>query len=172
MIETLIAKIGLPALVGVLGKALGDMESDKAKLAGQALEDVGAAIKAGGISANEVAEAHRHLETLAKMEAEQTKENIAQVNQSLRAEIVSEDKFVRRMRPTFGYLMAITWAAQMLAIAYIIVFQPDKAGGIMSAMGSLSAIWGVGLSVLGIYVYKRSEDKKILPTGEVVTWER
>ena len=27
-------------------------------------------------------------------------------------------------------------------------------------MSSLSAIWAVGLSVLGIYVYKRSEDKK------------
>ncbi len=28
-------------------------------------------------------------------------------------------------------------------------------------MESLGTIWAVGLSVLGIYVYKRSEDKKL-----------
>jgi len=31
----------------------------------------------------------------------------------------------------------------------------------MNGMASLSAIWTVGLSVLGIYVYKRSKDKEI-----------
>ncbi len=65
------------------------------------------------------------------------------------------------MRPTFGYLMALTWAAQMFGIAYVIVFDTARAGVVMGAMSSLSAIWAVGLSVLGIYVYKRSEDKKI-----------
>jgi hypothetical protein len=28
-------------------------------------------------------------------------------------------------------------------------------------MASLSTIWAVGLSVLGVYIFKRSEDKKI-----------
>ena len=32
----------------------------------------------------------------------------------------------------------------------------------MHGMSALSTIWGVGLSVLGIYVYKRSEDKKLV----------
>ena len=64
------------------------------------------------------------------------------------------------MRPTFGYMMALTWAAQMLAVAYVIVFDTAKSGLVLSAMSSLSAIWAVGLSVLGIYVYRRSEDKK------------
>ncbi len=68
---------------------------------------------------------------------------------------------MRRMRPTFGYIMAITWRVQMLALAYTIITEPDKAGVIVSSMESLSMIWSVGLSVLGIYVYKRSEDKKI-----------
>ena len=31
------------------------------------------------------------------------------------------------------------------------------------AVQSLSMIWTVGLSVLGIYVYKRSEEKKLAP---------
>jgi hypothetical protein len=65
------------------------------------------------------------------------------------------------MRPTFGYLMALTWAAQMFAIAFIMVFETEKASLVIQAVESLSGIWAVGLSVLGIYVYKRSEDKKI-----------
>ncbi|MDP9195405.1 MAG: hypothetical protein M3O22_01330 [Pseudomonadota bacterium] len=34
------------------------------------------------------------------------------------------------------------------------------AGEAISAMASLGTIWIVGLSVLGIYVYKQSEEKK------------
>lgn len=64
------------------------------------------------------------------------------------------------MRPTFGYLIAVTWAAQMLALAYVIVFETGKASLVIEAMESLGTIWAVGLSVLGIYVYKRSEEKK------------
>lgn len=70
------------------------------------------------------------------------------------------------MRPTFGYLMAFTWAAQMFAIAYVIVFRTSESYRLLQGMESLGMIWAVGLSVLGVYVYKRSEDKKIIP-GEV-----
>jgi hypothetical protein len=49
----------------------------------------------------------------------------------------------------------------MFGLAYIIVFQTEKAAYILEGMASLSTIWAVGLSVLGIYVYKRSEDKKV-----------
>jgi Holin of 3TMs, for gene-transfer release len=86
---------------------------------------------------------------------------LSEVNQSIRAESASPDAYVRRMRPTFGYLMAITWAAQMLALAYVVVFETEKARTVLEGMESLSTIWAVGLSVLGIYVYKRSEEKKI-----------
>ena len=77
------------------------------------------------------------------------------------AEANSADPYVRRMRPTFGYLMAITWAAQMLGLAYVMIFQTEKAPAVLDGMEALSTIWAVGLSVLGIYVYKRSEEKKV-----------
>lgn len=76
-------------------------------------------------------------------------------------DVLVEDKYVRRMRPTFGYLLAFTWAAQMFAAAYVIVFDTENAPEVLRAMGELGTIWAVGLSVLGIYVFKRSEDKKI-----------
>lgn len=162
MIPALLAKVGLPVLVNVVAEALGRVNNPATKAASEALKKVDTDIKTGGITPTQIAEANRHAEKMAEIAIEQDKVAMAEVNQSLRAEIASEDEYVRRMRPTFGYLMALTWAAQMLGVAYVIVFDTGRSGEVMAAMSHLSAIWAVGLSVLGIYVYKRSEDKKIL----------
>ena len=169
MLETLIGRIGIPALVTILSQALGSVDNPITKTASEALAKVNEAVKNGGLSQEQLAEVNRHAEAIAAIQLQEHKVAIEQVNASLRAEIASEDKYVRRMRPTFGYLMAVTWAAQMLAIAYVIVFETAQAGVVMSAMASLSAIWAVGLSVLGIYVYKRSEDKKGAEK-EIIFW--
>ena len=57
----------------------------------------------------------------------------------------------------------------MFGLAYVVIFKTDKAAAVLAGMASLSTIWAVGLSVLGIYVYKRSEDKKIFnpPAREI-----
>jgi hypothetical protein len=168
MLPALIAKIGLPVLVNVLSEVLGGIDNPVTKGAAKALEQVDDALKTGGVSPEQLAEANRHAETLAQMQSEEYKAAVEQVNASLRAEIASTDPYVRRMRPTFGYLMAATWAAQMFGIAYVIIFDTSHAGEVMAAMASLSAIWGVGLSVMGIYVYKRSEEKQA--GREVIFW--
>ena len=170
MLETILAKIGLPILISVLSQSLKSINSPAAKGAVDALEKVDEALKAGQISSEQLSEANRHLEEIAKIQSEEMKLSLSEINQTIREEVVSQDKYVRRMRPTFGYIMAVTWAAQMLAIAYIIIFDTQRAGFIINAIGSLSAIWGVGLSVLGIYVYKRSEDKKLGGGREVIFW--
>lgn len=64
------------------------------------------------------------------------------------------------MRPIFGYIVAVSWGVQMCAVAFVICFKTEQAAGVINSMGALSATWAVGLSVLGIYVYKRSEEKK------------
>lgn len=170
MLESLLTRIGLPVLMNIVAEALRGVDTPVTKGAAKALEEVEAAIKGGQITPEQMGEAHRHAEEMTKMALEQEAETVRQVNQSLRAEIVSEDKYVRRMRPTFGYLMAFTWAAQMLGLAYVIVFDTQRSVMVLNAMGNLSAIWAVGLSVLGIYVYKRSEDKKTLPQNETIFW--
>jgi hypothetical protein len=149
--------LGLPFLISTISKALSKIDNVTAQSASESLRKVEDAIAQGSITVEQAAEANRHVEELAKYESEKLKE----INASLRAEVLSEDKYVRRMRPTFGYLMALTWAAQMFAIAFIMVFETEKASLVIQAVESLSGIWAVGLSVLGIYVYKRSEDKKI-----------
>lgn len=172
MLETLLAKIGLPLLISFVSESLKSISSPVAQSASKALEQVDEALKAGQISTEEIKEANRHIETLAQLQSEEIRSNIEEVNKSLRAEIASQDKYIRRMRPTFGYIMAVSWAAQTLGIAYIIIFDTQRAGYMLNAMSSLSAIWAVGLSVLGIYVYKRSEDKKLQIPPETIFWNK
>lgn len=172
MLESILARIGLPLLISFVSESLKQIDNPVTKGAAKALEEVDNALKAGQISPEQLAEANRHAEEIAKMQSEEYRAAFEEINKSLRAEIASQDPYVRRMRPTFGYLMAITWAAQMLGIAYVIIFDTMRAAAIMQGMASLSAIWAVGLSVLGIYVYKRSEDKKLfsLPP-ETIDWK-
>lgn len=170
MISGFLSSLGLPVLVSILGSVLGTINNPVAKTAAGALGEVSTLIQNGGISPEQLAEANRHTEKMASMEIEGYGAALSEINQSLRAEIASSDRYVRRMRPTFGYLMAATWAAQMFGIAYVIIFDTDKAGVVMAAMGNLSAIWAVGLSVLGIYVYKRSDEKQGAPMRDVIFW--
>ena len=86
---------------------------------------------------------------------------LAEVNATIRAEATSGDRFVARWRPFFGYIMAITWAAQMFAIAWVIVSDAASAPAVIAAMASLGTIWSVGLAVVGVSVWKRSADKAV-----------
>ena len=168
MLESILTKIGLPVLIEILGRSIGKIDHPAAQSAARALGELDAALAGGLISIEQMAEANRHAEAIAEMKMKEHQTAFAEVNQSLRAEVSSNDAYVRRMRPTFGYLMAFTWAAQMFGLAYVVVFETDKAASVLQGMSSLSAIWAVGLSVLGIYVYKRSEDKKLFKDSYLV----
>ena len=165
MLPALLAQIGLPLLVKAVGGALSGSDNAVAKAAGSALSDLDAEIETGRLTGSDLAEANRHLEAMAAQAAETDRAWLDQVNQTIRTEVASDDAYVRRMRPTFGYIMAITWAAQMGAVAYIVAVEPDKAGTVLNGLSALGTIWTVGLSVLGIYVYRRSSEKQVAPTG-------
>lgn len=160
MLPVLLAQIGLPLLLKTVTGALDKIPGPAATAASATLKKVNTAITNGTITPEEIREANRHVEKMAELDSDEFKTALSEVNQSLRAETASTDAYVRRMRPTFGYIMAFTWAAQMLAIAFVIVETPEKAQTVMTAMSNLDTVWTVGLSVLGIYVYKRSQEKK------------
>lgn len=160
MLAAIIARLGVPVLASVLGAALGRIDNPTAQSASKALGNFDEAIAGGVISAEQMAEANRHAEKMAEMKIKENEAAMNEVNQTLRADAASSDAYVRRMRPTFGYLMAITWTAQMLGLAYVVAFKTENAPAVLDGMESLSAIWAIGLSVLGVYVYKRSEEKK------------
>lgn len=160
MIPALLAQIGLPLLVRAVGAGLDRLDHPAAAGAAQALREVGDDLDQGRVAPERVAEANRHLERMADLESAEARATLAEVNRSLRAEVASGDAFVRRMRPTFGYVLALSWAAQMGAVAWVMVAEPERAGAAIEALSSLGAIWSVGLGVLGIYVYRRSDEKR------------
>ncbi len=91
------------------------------------------------------------------------------INQTIRAEQQSKDRFTRWWRPTFGYCVAIAWLGMFLAVstmAGIAVWRnPAEAGTIIKSIGqmlsSTSMLWGVALAILGVSVSKRSQDKEL-----------
>ncbi|RMH51338.1 MAG: hypothetical protein D6682_04800 [Zetaproteobacteria bacterium] len=156
-------------------------------LAGPAGGAVGALIaRALGVepSADKVAEAiHSDPEAavkLRRLELEQQQRltemllrhdetRLSEVNRTMRAEYAQEDAYVKRWRPTLGYAVTLTWVITWFAVVYVIVWRPERAPAVISALAQAQTMWGVALAVLGIGVVKRSHDKQVAagqqPTG-------
>lgn len=98
------------------------------------------------------------------LEAETTR--LAEINKTMRAELATDDKYKTWWRPTFGYMAAITWFVQGLAIVYAIIAEPMEAPKIIEAIASLGMMWSVALAVLGVQINARSKDKQTA-TGQV-----
>lgn len=160
MTAHVVAALAVPALMAALKTGLEKLDHPAAKGAVDAIGAFQDAVINGGVSAEQMAAANAHIEKMAEIAGAHDAVAFTQVNESLRAEVASNDPYVRRMRPTFGYMMSITWGAQMLSLAYIIVTDPGRAGDVLNAMESLATIWAVALSVMGIYVYQRSVEKR------------
>lgn len=161
MLPALLAGIGLPLLTRLVSGGLKAIDSPVADAAAQALDDVDAAVGRGEIPPERLAEANRHLERLSEIEAARETEILKQVNATMRVEAGSDDAFVRRWRPTFGYIVSFTWALQFAAIAYAMVATPHYAKELVEAIVALTPAWGIALAVLGVNVVKRSRDKEV-----------
>lgn len=173
MLPALLASIGLPLLTKWIGGALETVDHPAAQVAADALKDVGAAIGTKQISAEQLAEANRHVERQAEIDADETKTIIAEINTTIRAESQSEDEYVRRWRPKWGYVTAETWRVQTYAIVLCMVAATGAAlmgkgevvkvllDGAANLVSALSIQWSVALGVLGVAVVKRSQDKQV-----------
>ena len=160
------AQLAVPAMIEALKTGLEKLDHPAATGVRNALETLQDAVTGGTITPEQMAAANTHLERMAEINRQRDGTIATQVNESLRTEVASTDWYVRRMRPTFGYMMSLTWGAQMLSIAYIIITDPGRAGVVLNAVESLSTLWVVALSVMGIYVYQRSSEKKMIERVE------
>jgi hypothetical protein len=162
-IPALLAQIGLPLLVKAVGGALGGLDHPVAKGAAEALAAVDEAVSRRDITPEQVAEANRHTERMSALAAGLDRTALRQINATFRAELATEDPYVRRWRPTFGYAVALAWLATMAACAWAVVSTPAQAPAIIAALVNTSPIWAVALGVLGVSVVKRSQDKQGRP---------
>lgn len=70
-------------------------------------------------------------------------------NRAIRAEMQSEDAFVRRLRSSFGYAVAVIWIMTMTmgSIAAAIIQIPLQAPAIIAVLDDTSLIWGIAFGV-------------------------
>ncbi|KIL97494.1 hypothetical protein CCC_00555 [Paramagnetospirillum magnetotacticum MS-1] len=163
--------LGLAQFVPGLIRWIGGEDAEKAaKVADQVVgvartvtgksggEDALAAVKADPALALQLQQAWMAHEI--ELSREETRQ-LAEINATMRAEAASEDNYVRRWRPTFGYAVALTWTATMGAVSWAIITEPAQAPSIIAALVNTSPIWGIALGVLGVAVVKRSQDKAL-----------
>ncbi|MBF6614898.1 MAG: hypothetical protein IVW55_17465 [Chloroflexi bacterium] len=72
---------------------------------------------------------------------------IQAVNATMRAEIQDKRGY---WREAFGYISAACFAMEVGAVVYVLVWNPTAAGAASALISSLTMLWGVPLSVLGI----------------------
>lgn len=147
MLANIFLKTGFPILIDIVKNTLLKSNDEIAQSVGKQLDKI-----------TKLPTNKELLQSITEIEKRDSK-RIEQINKSLRTEILSQDKYIRRMRPTFGYIMAISWFIQMTIIAISVITNPQISGEIISSFAELSVMWSVGLSVLGVYVYKRSGEK-------------
>jgi hypothetical protein len=163
--------LGLAQVVPGLIRWIGGDDAEKAaKVADQVVgvartvtgkgtgEDALAAVKADPALALQLQQAWLTHEV--ELSREETRQ-LAEINATMRAESASDDRYVRRWRPTFGYAVALTWTATMLAVSWAVIAEPAQAPAIIAALVNTSPIWGIALGVLGVAVVKRSHDKTL-----------
>lgn len=161
MLTSILASVGLPLLVKAVRTGISAIDHPVARTAAEALDGLDDAIGGGEIPPEQIAESNRHLERMAEIESEEATAALAQVNATFRTEARSEDAYVRRWRPTFGYVVALTWTLQMGALAWAVVADPIQAPPVFEAAANMSMMWGIALGVLGVAVHQRSRDKAL-----------
>ena len=96
-----------------------------------------------------------------KIESEERKLAITTQAATQQAELASNDTYVRRWRPTFGYAMCLAWSLLFFGLAFALVFHPEQAASVVNSVVALTPLFSVALAVLGISIHKRSQDKQV-----------
>jgi hypothetical protein len=98
----------------------------------------------------------------------QDTERLKAVNETMRAELASGDTYTRRWRPSFGYAAALTWTLQGFVfcglLVYVALWHHEQLSDVINAVTAmiraLADHWMYAMTVLGVAVWKRSEDKR------------
>lgn len=95
---------------------------------------------------------------------------LQELHKTYRIELQSQDKFVRWWRPFYGWACGVGIFLLFFAISFCLIYAvvwaaPEDAPMIMTAVGqaiaAATALAGIALTVLGINITKRSQDKAV-----------
>lgn len=97
-----------------------------------------------------------HERELRSMTLQAETAQIAQINETMRAELKHDGDFKSGWRPFIGWVTGFSFGGLMLALVYAIFSEPSKANDIIE---SATVIISIMLTVLGVNIKKRSDDK-------------
>ncbi len=113
----------------------------------------------------QVQEKNKHQYEMMLLEMQKTA--IKEQAKTQRAELKSKDPFIARWRPTYGYILALSFLIWSSAFSYLlikIIDEPADMAAVVTSvsqlMGPMSVVWGMALAVLGVNVHSRSKDKQ------------
>ncbi|MCG7585672.1 3TM-type holin [Photobacterium sp. OFAV2-7] len=104
----------------------------------------------------------------AELESEERRLATVQQAATMQAEYASNDPFVRRWRPTWGYTLCFSWALMFLGLFMVMLLEPTETANVINAIVALTPLISVALAVLGINIHKRSVDKQVAAGKEPV----
>ncbi|MEI2384028.1 3TM-type holin [Breoghania sp. JC706] len=85
---------------------------------------------------------------------------LGQVNQTMRAEQKAKDTLTRIWRPLFGIEFGLVYSALGAAFVYAIAYAESPINAVGQIGGYVTTYLGFGASVLGVYVWQRSQEKR------------
>ena len=180
--SALLLKLGLGKVAEVVIDAVsrsGDDGEDSLPPAASAFVSAGRAFLAarGGSGAPTPEQELRGLELAVaarRAELEAASADLREVNETMREEYRVSDKYVKRWRPTWGYICAVAFGYQFIVtvsvFAFVIVRAVWVGGDVVAAVtgigqafsvfiGATVPLWFVAMAVLGVSVHQRSRDK-------------
>jgi hypothetical protein len=100
--------------------------------------------------------------------AETGKEEVAQVGQTMRAEIVSEDPLQRRWRPLYALELTLFECPGFGVVLFHALWngKPEIINGLVNLSGLVMAYMAARFGFHGVYVSGRSREKQAMATGE------
>lgn len=155
------------ALGGPLGGAAGKILADVIGAASVTPHDVGVALPS--CSAERLAEAETRWAETIRAEADAQRVAISETQQTIRAEIASDDLVQRYWRPVY----ALELVAECAALWAILIHEfwtrdLQTINALIGASGLLIAYWGFRFGVLGVYVSGRTREKVSAVVGQDV----
>ncbi|MEI2384662.1 3TM-type holin [Breoghania sp. JC706] len=161
----ILAEVGAPLLKRLIARHAGDTASE----AGAAVIDALAARLRTDATPEAVAAAYHAdpdaaASAIREVEIERREDwadMLADVNATMRAEQAAPGLLSRIWRPVFGLFYALAFAALALALVRAL-WRGDTAAinALAGISGFLIAFYGMGASVLGVYVWQRSAEKR------------
>lgn len=161
----------VPSIVGLFSEEAGDVAADVVK-AGMELTGASTEDEAVHMLKSSPELLAKYEEKVLDIELAFYREDTRRmeiVNTTMRAEIAGTGLWKTGWRPAYGWISAVSFGVTIFGLmgllAYTVIASPEDLADVVGAIKDVTTVmvslWTVALTVLGVAVWKRSDDKKI-----------